>query len=128
MVQIIRFLISKKFGIYIIGGLLSAGVDILAIYLIMSVSSNIFLSTTGGFFLGLIFNYFYHFTFTFKSHTSLIIFIRYLAVVLLNYFITLAFVYTSYSIFEIGLTAGKILSLPVIAIIGFFLGGRWIFK
>jgi len=47
--------------------------------------------------------------------------------VLINYLLTIAMVFFSFSIFQNALI-GKIISLPFVAINGFYLSKRWVFR
>lgn len=53
--------------------------------------------------------------------------IRFICVVGLNYILTLALVALSLSMFQNALI-GKLVSLPLVAVNGFFLSKYWIFK
>lgn len=119
--------LSRQFFIYIVGGLASAFVDIGIMQLMISMGVNPVISATGGFFFGLLLNYAFHANWTFGSVATLPTFFRFLSVVGLNYFITIAFVSLSFSILGNALI-GKIASLPVIAFNGFLLGKYWVFK
>ena len=85
------------------------------------------LSVTVGFFSGLIVNFTFHVKLTFKSITSFLILVRFSLVVMVNYFITVAFVMLSFSMLE-SVLVGKIASLPIVAINGFLLSKYWVFK
>ena len=124
----IQALLSRQFLLYLTGGLLSALIDIGILQLMIRAGINPWLSTTAGFFVGLLFNFLFHANLTFRSATSLRSFIQYLVVVGLNYSITLLFIYISYSLMHEGVLPGKIVSLPVIAANGYLLGKYWIFK
>lgn len=123
-----QVLVNRQFLIYIIGGLISAMIDIGALQLMVAMGVGPLLAATAGFFVGLFFNFVFHANYTFKTTTSLRAFIHYLVVVGLNYSITMLFIYVSYSILQQGVLPGKILSLPVIAANGYLLGKFWIFK
>lgn len=124
----IHALINRQFLIYIIGGLISAFIDIAILQLMVAMGAGPLFAATVGFFVGLFFNFIFHANLTFKSTMSLQSFIQYLLIVALNYSITLLFIYVSFSILHQGVLPGKILSLPVIAANGYLLGKLWIFK
>lgn len=120
--------INRQFIIYLTGGLMSALIDIFIMQVLIGYQVNKLISTSIGFCSGLLFNYVFHANMTFKSRSSIVILIRYFLVVAINYLITILLVYLTYSFFQKNALIGKIISLPIVAIIGFFLGKHWIFK
>lgn len=124
----LRSLASRQFLVYIIGGLISAFIDIGVLQLMVTMGISPWFAATAGFFVGLLFNFIFHANLTFRSTTSVQAFTQYLVVVGLNYSITILFIYVSFSILQQGVLPGKILSLPVIAANGYLLGKYWIFK
>jgi putative flippase GtrA len=122
------FLQFKHFFIYVVGGLLSAAIDVLLLQVMLTVGCVTSIAVAVGFAGGLLVNYIYHSLLTFKVEFSIKQLFRYLVVVFFNYFLTLAFIYVADSILGVGVLAGKIMSLPVIAVNGFLLGKYWIFK
>lgn len=121
-------LVSRQFLIFVVGGLASAIIDIGAMQLMVALNINPLLAATTGFFAGLFFNYAFHAIFTFRSATSLAVLSRFLAVVGLNYLLTIILVYVSFSLLYVGVIPGKILSLPIVAVNGYFLSKYWVFK
>lgn len=85
------------------------------------------LAATFGFLSGLIANFLLHSRVTFNGTQGKTQFFRFLTVVAVNYLITVGFVSLS-SAFVGEPLLGKILSLPLIAINGFFLSKYWVFK
>jgi putative flippase GtrA len=118
---------SLRIMTYVAGGLLSAFTDIGLMQAAVSNGVPAYTATSVGFFAGLLVNYAFHAKVTFKSTTGIGSFGRYLCVVAANYMLTLAFVAGSLSLLGNPL-AGKVISLPVIAAIGFFLSKRWIYR
>lgn len=112
---------------YLAGGVLSALVDIGLMQMLILGGIGVYLATSLGFGGGLLVNYAFHARVTFKRATSLHSFFRYLCVVAMNYLLTLAFVAGAMALFGIALI-GKVVSLPVIAAIGFVLSKRWIYR
>lgn len=112
---------------YLAGGVLSALTDITAMQLLILGGLNVYLATSLGFGAGLLVNYAFHASVTFKSGAGLGSFVRYLCVVALNYLLTMGCVALSVSLLGNPLP-GKILSLPLIAAIGFLLSRAWIYK
>jgi putative flippase GtrA len=120
-------LLSKQFFIFISGGLLSALIDIGAMAVLLKMSAGSFIATTSGFALGLGVNYIFHANMTFGAQKTIRSVIRYIIIVSLNYGMTLAFVFVAQS-FNFSAIAGKLMSLPFIAVNGFQLSKYWAFK
>jgi putative flippase GtrA len=120
-------MISRQFIIYLIVGVLSAIVDIGTMQLALSFAASINLAVTLGYACGLTFNYLCHERITFKASTSPRTLVRYGICVLGNYLLTLVFVFAAVHWFDAAM-AGKLASLPVVAVIGFLAGKYWIFK
>lgn len=84
-------------------------------------------ATTAGFAAGLVLNFLLHTHVTFSAGYSHRALTRYLIVVLANYGLTLASVSLFHAWLDMAL-AGKILSLPLVAINGYLLGRHWIYR
>lgn len=125
--MMLRRLYDRQFMIFIAGGIVSALVDVFILQTMIIMGYVNILSVTVGFFGGLIVNFGFHVKLTFKSVTSFLILVRFLLVVMVNYFITVAFVMLSFSMLE-SVLVGKIASLPIIAINGFLLCKYWVFN
>ena len=119
--------LSPQFLVFVAGGALSALVDIGLLQLLVANGIDAFVATTTGFLAGLGVNYAFHARVTFKNVTTLGTMARFLCVVGMNYLITLGFVAASLALFHFPLL-GKLISLPVVALNGFFLSKHWIFK
>ena len=119
---------DPKLAVYLAGGVVSALVDIGVMQWLIATGVAPLLAASVGFLSGLCVNYVFHSRLTFRktarSNGSLP---RYLSVVALNYLLTLGMVAASLALFDQAL-AGKLLSLPVIAVNGYLLGKHWIFK
>ena len=120
-------MISRQFIIYLTVGVLSAIVDIGTMQFALWFETGINLAVTLGYTLGLTFNYLCHQRITFKAATTTVTVVRFGIFVLINYLVTLVFVFTSVHWFDAAMP-GKLASLPVVAIIGFLAGKYWIFK
>lgn len=120
-------MLSKKFFIFISGGLLSALIDIGAMAVLLRMSTGSFIATTSGFALGLGVNYIFHANITFGAQKTIRSMICYIIIVCLNYGMTLAFVFIAQSL-NFSAIAGKLMSLPFIAVNGFVLSKYWAFK
>lgn len=119
--------LSPQFLVFVAGGALSALVDIGLLQLLTAKGVDAFVATTVGFLAGLAVNYAFHAKVTFKNVTNLGTMARFLCVVGINYLITLGFVAASLALFHLPVL-GKLMSLPVVALNGFFLSKHWIFK
>lgn len=119
--------LSPQFLVFVAGGALSALVDIGLLQFLAANGTDAFVATTIGFLAGLAVNYAFHAKVTFKNVTSVGTMMRFLCVVGINYLITLGFVAASMAMFQLPIV-GKLMSLPVVALNGFFLSKHWIFK
>ena len=117
----------RQVALFITGGVLSALVDIGVMQLLVSLGYHYASATTCGFGAGLAVNYLYHAKVTFDSVTSGASLGRYACLVVLNYLLTLGCVALAAASFDLAL-AGKLISLPLVAINSFLLGKFWIFK
>ncbi len=122
-----RLIPQRQFLVFITGGVLSALVDIGLMQLLLSAGVLPLAAASGGFAAGLLVNYAFHARVTFarmaQSHSLL----RYGCVVAINYALTLVLVSLAQSLLGMPL-AGKLLSLPVVAVNGFLLSKFWVFK
>ena len=116
-----------RFVIFVLGGLLCAALDVGLMQLLLWQGCSALLATSGGFLAGLLLNYAFHARVTFGRLTSSGSFVRFLCVVAINYMITVALVKLAIALGFPPL-AGKIVSLPVVAVNGFLLSKHWIFK
>ena len=118
---------SRQFGIYVVGGVICALVDIGLMQLLMHAGVHFASATSAGFLAGLLVNYAFHSRITFTAGATPANFARYMCVVGMNYLLTMACVAIAASVVAMPL-AGKIISLPLVAINGYLLGKYWIFK
>lgn len=121
-----------QFFIYLVGGVLSALVDIGVMQLVIHGGMSYQVGTSAGFASGLLLNYIYHARLTFRAAATSTSFFRYICVVILNFLLTLSCVAVAVALLQLSVQTssliGKIVSLPIIAINGFVLGKYWIFK
>ena len=117
----------RQIALFVAGGVVSALADIGAMYLLIGRGIHYSLATSAGFALGLLVNYAFHATLTFRESGNATSFLRYLCVVGLNYLLTIGCVALAASLAGNPL-AGKLLSLPLVAFNGYLLGKYWIFK
>jgi len=116
-----------QFAVFVLGGLLCAALDVGLMQFLLWQGSSALLATSGGFLAGLLLNYAFHARVTFGRLASGGSFLRFLCVVAINYMITLALVSLALALVFPPM-AGKLLSLPVVAVNGFLLSKHWIFK
>lgn len=117
----------RQFGVFIGVGLVCAVVDVGVMYGLMRAEVSTLFSASGGFALGLCLNFLLHSRMTFKASASWQRLVRFLWVVALNYGMTLACVLAA-DFWLANPLLGKLISLPVVALNGFFLSRIWVFK
>ena len=117
----------RQVALFLIGGVLSALVDIGVMQALAALGYHYAGATTCGFGAGLMVNYLYHAKVTFDSPTNGASVARYGCLVALNYLITMACVAVAATMVDFAL-AGKIVSLPLVAANSFLLGKFWVFK
>jgi len=117
----------RQFGVFIGVGLVCAAVDVGVMYGLMRAEVSPLVSASGGFALGLCLNFLLHSRMTFNAAVNWQRLGRFLGVVALNYGVTLAFVEAA-SFWLASPLLGKLVSLPVVALNGFFLSRIWVFK
>ena len=116
-----------RFRLFIAVGLGSALVDIGAMQSLTALGLNPFMAASVGFLVGLLVNFFFHARLTFHTRMKLASFGRYLGVVGINYLLTMVFV--ALTLWWLGnAIAGKVVSLPLVAVNGFLLSRHWVFK
>jgi putative flippase GtrA len=121
------FLLMRQFGLFVLVGLVCAALDVGAMLWLMGVGLTPLISASLGFVLGLVLNFFLHARMTFKARADGLRLWRFLWVVALNYGITLGFV-AGASLWLGDPLLGKLLSLPAVALNGFFLSRLWVFR
>ena len=120
-------LLSRQFAVYVTGGVICALVDVGLMQLLLSKSMPATAAASAGFAAGLLVNFAFHSNVTFTTGASPARFARYLCVVGVNWLLTIACVALAQATLGSPL-AGKILSLPLVAVNGYLLGRYWIFK
>jgi putative flippase GtrA len=117
----------RQFATFIAVGVVCALLDVGIMAALLHVGIHYTVAATAGFFLSFIVNYFLHTRLTFNARSTKTRFGRFIVVVAINYGLTLLIVV----IFETMLSQpllGKIISLPVIAVNGFFLSKKWVYR
>jgi putative flippase GtrA len=118
---------GRQFIVFVSIGLLCAAIDVGVMQTLINRDLDPLFAASCGFVLGLIANFTLHMHVTFQVRLRREYLLRFLGVVLLNYLVTLAFVGVSVAMVDSALP-GKILSLPVIAVVGFCMSKFWVFK
>lgn len=118
---------GRQFALFVGGGLLCAAVDVGLMQLLLQAGVGVPGATSAGFGAGLLVNYAFHSRVTFDAAADAASFARYLCVVGLNYLLTLGCVALGLRLAGMPL-AGKLVSLPLVAVNGYVLGKYWIFK
>jgi putative flippase GtrA len=117
----------RQFALFVAGGALCALVDVGLMQALIAAGLHFASATTAGFAAGLMVNYAFHSRVTFEAAATPFNFARYLCVVGINYLLTMGFVSMSVALLANPL-AGKLVSLPLVALNGFVLSKYWIFK
>lgn len=120
-------MISPMFAVYVAGGVLSACLDIGLMQLLVLAKVDAITAASAGFVAGLLVNYAFHAKVTFNSATNAATFARFMCLVGMNYLITIMLVSAAQYLSGLPLL-GKLISLPVVAVNGFFIGKRWVYK
>lgn len=119
--------VCSQFATFAVVGLLCAAIDVGVMQLLISMSFHHLSAASCGFILGLSVNFFLHSLMTFRVDISWKAFWRFISVVAINYSTTLVLVSIAFSSFGYPLI-GKLVSLPLVAIIGYILSRTWVFR
>jgi len=117
----------RQFAIFVAGGLLCAALDVGLMQLLLRAGAGAAAAATAGFLASLLLNYAFHSRVTFDAAASAAGFKRYLCVVGINYLLTLGCVSVGAHLLGMPL-AGKLVSLPLVAVNGYLLSKHWIFR
>jgi len=120
-------MMSSRFAVYVAGGVLCACIDIGLMQLLVLAKVDAIVAASAGFVAGLLVNYAFHAKVTFNGVTNFNTFVRFMCLVVMNYLITIMLVSMAQHLTGIPLL-GKLLSLPVVAVNGFFVSKLWIYK
>lgn len=112
---------------YLLVGVASAVVDVGTLQGLLWIDAGTTLAVSVAFVIGLVFNYVCQQRLTFRASHSLASALRFLCIVGFNYAQTLAFVHAGLWLGASAL-AGKLASLPTVALVGFLAGKFWIFR
>lgn len=122
-----KHFLNRQFLVYLVGGVLSALTDVGILKMMLISGTPVVLAASAGFVCGLLVNYAFHARVTFAQLANRSSFLRYLCVVGANYLVTIALVAAGQHLLG-SPVAGKLLSLPLVALNGYLLGKFWIFK
>lgn len=112
---------------YLVGGGASAAIDVGLMQGLLWAGMPLLAAVSLSFIAGLLFNFAFHSNLTFQRSASRATFGRYIAVVALNYVLTVFI--TGASVHWLGQPLpGKLLALCLVAVNGYLLGKYWIFK
>lgn len=118
---------SRQFCVFITVGAASAVIDIGLMQFLLWSRINYLIAATFGFVVGFLFNFLLHSRITFGSRYSHRALIRFMVVVLVNYFLTLLTVSLFHEALNMPLV-GKVFSLPLVAVNGFLLSKNWVYR
>ncbi|ELX10627.1 GtrA-like protein [Janthinobacterium sp. HH01] len=122
-----RALLQRQFLVFVAGGVLCALIDIGLMQLLIHAGAAPVTAASAGFLAGLAVNYAFHAKVTFQQLSSGATIGRYLCVVAANYLITVTLVALAQTLLGSAL-AGKLASLPLVAVNGYLLSKYWVFK
>ena len=119
--------LSWQFATFTAVGLLSAFVDLGALFIFIQFGLSPYLGITAAFICGLCINLWFHKRFTFTSKLMEENAIRFFLLVGMNYGLTLGVIFFFQ---QLGQTyiVGKVISLPLVAINGFLWSKHWVFR
>ena len=117
----------RQFLTFVAGGVLCAVIDVGLMQLLIAGGTDYRIATSAGFAAGLLVNYVYHAKVTFGAAATTFNFVRFMCVVALNYLLTIGCVHLAV-VLGAGALAGKLVSLPLVAVNGFILSKYWTFK
>jgi putative flippase GtrA len=119
--------LNVEVTIYIIGGLITAAVDVGTMKLLLLNGATAVYAATGGFLASILTNYLFHAKITFGKMASRDTFFKYVALVCMNYLLTICIVYLATHLAASPMT-GKVISMPVVATIAYLLSKFWVYK
>ena len=118
---------APQFAFFIGVGAVCATIDVGVMHTLLELGNSLWLATSAGFLAGLLLNFIAHSRMTFQAQINWRRWWRFLLVVGINYLLTLACVGVLMHWLDNPMI-GKLVSLPLVAVNGFVLGRRWIFK
>lgn len=122
----------RQFMLFLAGGVGCALIDVGIMWWLIRLGAPPLLAATAGFLAGLVINFAFHTRVTFANTLSFASFVRFMAVVVLNYLLTLATISLAmqlvHSAWADSALLGKIVALPLVAVNGYWLSKHWIFR
>lgn len=120
---------AARFGRYVVVGLISMAIDVGGFYLLLALPLDYRLAVAGGYAASLVANYTLHTYFTFEApRMTWTQVLRFCALVAVNYGLTVAIVWAAKEGLGWPALAGKIASLPVITMNGYYVCRFWVFR
>lgn len=116
-----------RFVVYVLVGVTCAVIDVGLMELLRGLGLHYLLATSLGFLAGFVINFLLHSRITFSAAYTHAQLLRFMMVVLLNFLISMCIVFAFQEWLNAALL-GKLLSLPLVAVNGFFLGKHWVFR
>lgn len=122
-------LVSPLFARFIANGLLVSSIDVGLTHILDYLTQNALFAVTTGFVAGLTTSYILHAKVTFAVPLAPARQMpRLLITVAINYLLTITIVWSASTALGASTTAGKLLSLPFVALMSYLLCRRWVYK
>lgn len=119
--------VSSPVKFLVVGGLVTL-IDLGLTYLVVLITGTRILAVSVGFFAGFISSYLLHAKISFSAVLSPASQLpRFVALVVLNYSITVGAVLFATEFFDLTTMDGKLLSLPIVAIVSYFISKHWVY-
>jgi len=119
--------LQPRFMVYVLVGVACAVIDVGLMEFLRWAGLHYLLATSLGLVAGFSVNFFLHSRVTFSATYTHGQLFRFLAVVLLNFMLSMCIVFVFQEWMNAALL-GKLLSLPLVAVNGFFLSKHWVFR
>lgn len=120
-------MIAPQFLVFAGVGLATTVIDVTTLAALLRLGAHYTVATTLAFAAALVFNYLAHASVTFRATRSLDSMLRYGLILTINYLLTLGLVGAANSWIDNPLV-GKLASIPLVTLIGFFSGRYWVFR
>lgn len=127
LLQRLKVLWSKQFLLYVLGGVLSALVDVGTMQLLITQQIAPAPAAAAGYLVALVLNFAFHAKVTFGGSANARTVARFACLVAFNCLLTVGLVGLAQWLTYPALW-GKLVSLPLMVVTGFLLGKYWIFK
>jgi putative flippase GtrA len=119
--------IKRQAATYVFVGLVSAMIDVVTMWIFFKIGAPLVIATSLGYSVGLVVNFVGHRQVTFSAPYTHMTVVRFVALIIGNYLLTLVIVEGAERTYDAALL-GKVASLPIVALNGFLLGRFWIFR